>query len=141
MWCNMSCASRSEGHGPARSAGCAVRRMSTAPLRSRGMILRSKSMAQGARVPWEHEAQFESDISNRGVFNQLERRPKPIPWRLPVQIRSPLLCQKDILRKERRTMRSTVLTREMNQIKKNIQFWFCIQKNWILFDVLVRLRG
>ena len=23
-------------------------------------------------MPWEHEAQFESDISNRGVFNQLE---------------------------------------------------------------------
>ena len=38
-------------------------------------------------------------------------------------------------------MRSTVLTREMNQIKKNIQFWFCIQKNWFLCDVLVRLRG
>ena len=140
MWCNMSCASRSEGHGPARSAGCAVRRMSTASLRSRGMILRSKSMAQGAPVPWEHEAQFESDISNRGVFINWKMA-RPIPWRLPVQIRSPLLYQKEILRKERRTMRSTVLTREMNQIKKNFQFWFCIQKNWFLFDVLVRLRG
>ena len=36
------------------------------------MILRSKSMAQGARLAWDHEARFESDVFNRGVFNQLE---------------------------------------------------------------------
>ena len=25
-----------------------------------------------ARVPWEHEAQFESDVFNRGIYYQLE---------------------------------------------------------------------
>ena len=50
---------------------------------------------------------------------------------------SPAISSK---RKEKKEMRSTVLTREMNQIKK-IQFWFSIQKNWLLCDVLVRLRG
>ena len=26
----------------------------------------------GARLAWDHEARFESDVFNRGVFNQLE---------------------------------------------------------------------
>ena len=76
----------------------------------------------GARVPWEHEAQFESDISSRGILS-IGRLPGPYPGGVGSSP-APAISSK---RKETTTMRSTVLTREMNQIKKN-QFWFCIQK-------------
>ena len=89
----------------------------------------------GARVPWEHEAQFESDISSRGILS-IGRLPGPYPGGVGSSP-APAISSK---RKEKKEMRSTVLTREMNQIK-SIQFWFCIQKYWFPCDVLVRLRG
>ena len=118
----------------------------------------------GARVPWEHEARFKSDISSRGILSigKTSQSICPVLARMTDTLTSVLLehkvreadCQAHNLeaggsnpspatpskRKEKKEMRSTVLTREMNQIKK-IQFWFCIQKNWIIYDVLVRLRG
>ena len=129
------------------------------------MILRSKSMALGARMPRAHEEQFESDISDRGILSigKTSQSICPVLARMTDTLTSVLLehkvreadCQAHNLeaeglnpspatpskrKEEKKEMRSTVLTREMNQIKK-IQFWFCIQKNWIICDVLVRLRG
>ena len=118
----------------------------------------------GARVPWEHEARFKSDISSRGILSigKTSQSICPVLARMTDTLTSVLLehkvreadCQAHNLeaegsnpspatrskRKEKKEMRSTVLTREMNQIK-SIQFWFCIQKYWILCDALVRLRG
>ena len=118
----------------------------------------------GARVPWEHEAQFESDISSRGILSigKTSQSICPVLARMTDTLTSVLLEHKvreadyqahnleaegsnpspatRSKRKEKKEMRSTVLTREMNQIK-SIQFWFCIQKNWFPCDVLVRLRG
>ena len=119
----------------------------------------------GARVPWEHEARFKSDISSRGILSigKTSQSICPVLARMTDTLTSVLLehkvreadCQAHNMeaegsnlspatrskRKEKKEMRSTVLTREMNQIKKYFQFCFCIQKNWILYDALVRLRG
>ena len=73
-------------------------------------------------MPRAHEEQFESDISDRGILS-IGRLPGPYPGGVGSSP-APAISSK---RKERMTMRSTVLTREINQMKKN-QFWFCIQK-------------
>ena len=128
------------------------------------VVSRWECGVMGARVPWEHEAQFESDISSRGILSigKTSQSICPVLARMTDTLTSVLLehkvreadCQAHNLeaggsnpspaisskRKEKKEMRSTVLTREMNQIKK-IQFWFCIQKNWIICDARVRSRG
>ena len=81
-----------------------------------------------ARLPWEHEAQFESDVFNRGIFIKWKMA-GPITRRLPVQIRLPLL---KIIRKVREKMLLAVIKIQFKMIQNKIQFFRNI-KNWITY--------
>ena len=84
---------------------------------------------------WDPVAQFESDISNRGIFYQMEdgrahnpevagSNPAPATQRLMIR---------------RKTMLSTMI-REFKMIQNKLQFWY-INKNWIICDVFIRSCG
>ena len=84
---------------------------------------------------WDPVVQFESDISNRGIFYQMEdgrahnpeaagSNPAPATQRLMIR---------------RKTMLSTMI-REFKMIQNKLQFW-CIYKNWIICDVFIRSCG
>ena len=85
---------------------------------------------------WDPVAQFESDISNRGIFIKWKMAGS-IPRRLSVQIRLPLL---KYYIKEEKEMVLAVIRKQFKMIQNRIQFFENI-KNWIIFGVLIRLRG
>ena len=134
MWCKMSCTSRNEGHGSVHARSKSMRRSSNLTFPNRGILSIGKTSQSICPVLARMTDTLTSVLLEHKVREADCRAHNP-----EVRGSNPPPATPSN-RKEKKEMRSTVLTRKMNQIQI-IRCELCIQKNRILCDVLVRLSG